>query len=309
MDWGLKVMTFVALAVIVAMAIFYIVSAGNEGMMTTAKSGIKAAFVGFAVMLSAWLIISTTLRIFSATIPGLGITSSGFSFSCDTTSSAGTAPSTGAPGVGAPTAGGAVCTDPVAFKASLASGGKACSGVCSRTKCNFTSEVLSAIENNSGTMDKKLVKSFVCRESSGDKGAINNAGTITSCGLMQVNWNEVPGNTNCSGPAKNLMDANVNIQEGVRVFQAKIAMSNPGSYSAAGITAVQMAAAAYNCCGNGDRPNDPSASCGTGAGTDVSQGWPALPKWACPINPGTPPFNMCHVKGYACDVESCVSQY
>ncbi|MDO8565881.1 MAG: hypothetical protein Q7S04_01695 [Candidatus Moranbacteria bacterium] len=89
MDWGLKVMTFVAIAVIVAMAVLYIVSAGNDGMMTTAKGGIKAAFIGFAVMLGAWLIISTTIRIFSATIPGLDITSNGFSFSCNTTSSAG----------------------------------------------------------------------------------------------------------------------------------------------------------------------------------------------------------------------------
>lgn len=88
-DYGLKIMTYAAIAVIVAMAIFYIVSTGDEGMMQTAKGGIKAALIGFAVMLAAWLIVNTTLKILSAKVSGLGITSSGFSFSCDTSSSAG----------------------------------------------------------------------------------------------------------------------------------------------------------------------------------------------------------------------------
>lgn len=87
-DWGLKVMTFIAIAVIVAMGILYIVSVGDKGLMETAKDGIKASLIGFAVMLGAWLIINTTLRIFSATIPGLTITSAGFTFICDTASSA-----------------------------------------------------------------------------------------------------------------------------------------------------------------------------------------------------------------------------
>ncbi|MFZ2299668.1 MAG: pilin [Candidatus Moraniibacteriota bacterium] len=89
-NWGLKIMTFVAIAVIVAMGIFYIVSTGDEGMMQTAKGGIKAALIGFAVMLAAWLIVNTTLKILTAKVPGLGITSSGFTFSCDTSSSTGT---------------------------------------------------------------------------------------------------------------------------------------------------------------------------------------------------------------------------
>ncbi len=88
-DWGLKVMTFAAIAVIVAMGILYIVSTGDEGMMQTAKGGLKAALIGFAVMLAAWLIVNTTLRILTAKVPGLGITASGFTFSCDTSSSAG----------------------------------------------------------------------------------------------------------------------------------------------------------------------------------------------------------------------------
>lgn len=90
-DYGLRIMTFVAIAVIVAMAIFYIVSTGDEGMMQTAKGGIKAALIGFAVMLGAWLIVNTTLTILAVDETGdkplAGLRQDGtFSFSCDTVS-------------------------------------------------------------------------------------------------------------------------------------------------------------------------------------------------------------------------------
>lgn len=96
-DYGLKIMTVVAIAVIVAMAIFYIVSTGDEGMMTTAKGGIKAAFIGFAVMLGAWLLVNVTLMVLSADTKTSGkplagnlVQTSLFQFQCDTSSSAGT---------------------------------------------------------------------------------------------------------------------------------------------------------------------------------------------------------------------------
>jgi len=84
-SWGMSVMTVIAVVVIVAMGILYIVSTGDEQMMSTAKGGIKAALIGFAVMLSAWLIVMTVLRVMSATVPDLGISATGFSFTCDTT--------------------------------------------------------------------------------------------------------------------------------------------------------------------------------------------------------------------------------
>jgi hypothetical protein len=89
MDYGLTIMTAIGITVIVAMAIMYIVSAGDEGMMQTAKGGIKAAFIGFAVMLSAWLIVHTTLRIFGAnSLTGYQQGGNAFSFSCNAVSSA-----------------------------------------------------------------------------------------------------------------------------------------------------------------------------------------------------------------------------
>ena len=92
MDWGLTIMSAIGIVVIVAMAIMYIVSAGDEGLMGSAKSGIKAALIGFAVMLSAWLIVHTTLRIFGAnSLTGYQQGSNVFSFTCSTASSAGSA--------------------------------------------------------------------------------------------------------------------------------------------------------------------------------------------------------------------------
>ncbi len=89
-DYGLRLMTILAIAVIVAMAIYYIVSSGNDSMMSTAKGGIKAALIGFALMLGAWLLVNTAIRILGANIPGLTLTGNGFSFSCSIVSQAGT---------------------------------------------------------------------------------------------------------------------------------------------------------------------------------------------------------------------------
>jgi Type IV secretion system pilin len=96
MDWMMRVMTIIGIAIIFAMGVLYIVSAGNDKMMSTAKGGIKAALIGFAIILSAWLIVSTTIRIFGASgYFGSYFTQTGvFTFTCDTTSKVGTASST-----------------------------------------------------------------------------------------------------------------------------------------------------------------------------------------------------------------------
>lgn len=89
--WGVGIMGTIAITVLFAMAVLYVVSAGDEGMMRTAKGGIWAALIGFAVMLSAWLIVNTILSILVDTTdnskPLFGLVQSGrFTFSCDTSS-------------------------------------------------------------------------------------------------------------------------------------------------------------------------------------------------------------------------------
>lgn len=115
-DWIMTVMTVIGIAVIFAMGILYIVSAGNEKMIGLAKGGIKAALIGITVILCAWLIVSTIIRISgSSEYFGRYFQDGVFSFTCDATSNAGTASSTGfgagagSSGGGAPASGG-TCT-------------------------------------------------------------------------------------------------------------------------------------------------------------------------------------------------------
>jgi len=60
-DYGFIIMVVVALAMLIVAAVVYTVSAGDEGMMTTAKGLLKNVLIGFAIILGAWLIINTTM--------------------------------------------------------------------------------------------------------------------------------------------------------------------------------------------------------------------------------------------------------
>lgn len=81
------IMVFIALAVITAMGVLYIVSSGNQGTMETAKKGIFASLIGLVVILSAWLIVNTVIFTVFQAKDDLGVgasfsVSGGFSFSC-----------------------------------------------------------------------------------------------------------------------------------------------------------------------------------------------------------------------------------
>lgn len=82
-----NIMTACAIAVIVAMAIIYITSAGDEGRMTFAKTGIKYSLIGFIVILLAWVMVNFifTLPIFANN----GLVRTGWdTFTCNTNSQA-----------------------------------------------------------------------------------------------------------------------------------------------------------------------------------------------------------------------------
>ena len=301
-DWLMQMMIIIAIVVITAMGILYIVSAGDAGMIKTAKGGLTAALVGFALMLGGWLIVNTTLFFLAGSFVA-GFSSSGtFTFTCDTNSSAGSSAlqkisqDTNTSTTGGDTS--QSCTAADAYKDRLNSGGSVCDGTCRKAKCTFSNEVKNAINQYHGSIDVGHLSALICQESGGNKTI---TGPTGDCGLMQVLFKDV-GNTSCTGPKVNLFDPNVNVQEGVKILNAKLSQTNT-SYSAVGISRYQMAFASYNCCSNGEKPNDPSNDC------NPSTGWKSIPKWACPINPGVGEFNMCGVKAYACDVDACASQY
>ncbi|MFH0969827.1 MAG: pilin [Patescibacteria group bacterium] len=60
-DYGFKIMVFVALAMLVYAGVVYIISAGSSGMMETAKHLLKNVLIGFSVILAAWLIVNTVM--------------------------------------------------------------------------------------------------------------------------------------------------------------------------------------------------------------------------------------------------------
>lgn len=80
-----NIMTAIAIAVIVAMAIIYITSAGNESQISFAKEGIKYSLIGFVIILLAWLVVNFifTLPLFEQN--GL-VRTDWDSFSCNATS-------------------------------------------------------------------------------------------------------------------------------------------------------------------------------------------------------------------------------
>jgi len=77
-SWIFMVMTYIAFAVLVAMGILYIVSAGNTQMITLAKGGIKAALYGFAIVLLGWVAINVILMVLAD--GALGTDTATFSF-------------------------------------------------------------------------------------------------------------------------------------------------------------------------------------------------------------------------------------
>ncbi|MEF3691869.1 MAG: hypothetical protein V3574_02300 [Candidatus Moraniibacteriota bacterium] len=71
--WGMQILVVVALVAIVGGAIMYIISAGNSGMMESAKTVIKQALWGVVIVLGAWVIVNTILwMITSKLYPGTG---------------------------------------------------------------------------------------------------------------------------------------------------------------------------------------------------------------------------------------------
>jgi len=97
-EWGFRILTFVAIASLVGAGIMYIISAGNEKMMETAKNLVKHTLIGFAIVLGAWLIVNYSMILLSKKSDmGIGVINWS-EFNCDTSSDLGTG--SGGAGVG-----------------------------------------------------------------------------------------------------------------------------------------------------------------------------------------------------------------
>ena len=180
------------------------------------------------------------------------------------------------------------------------SGQNVCLGqTCSKT-CIFDQNTINIAQNEASKagIDYRIVLSISCRESSGQISAVGNHANngYPDCGLMQINM-QSRGLKSCPS---DIMDIRANVQEGIRLYKSKL--SSARSYTT--VSQTSQAFASYNCCSDGTSPNSASVSCNPDSGYTSP-----IPKWACPIDPGTSSFNMCNVRNYACDVDACLSKY
>jgi len=93
-NFMLDLAVVVGLVGIFASGVLYILSAGDEKMMGSAKSALTATLIGFAIVLGAWLIVNVVLWTFSANL-NMEAGGNWYTLECSTTSySAPTTPTT-----------------------------------------------------------------------------------------------------------------------------------------------------------------------------------------------------------------------
>lgn len=100
-DFGSALLITVTIFAIFISGVVYIVSSGNQTLMTSAKTFLTNSLVGFTLVLTAWLIVNTVMWILSVN-PGMGIGKTNwYTFTCYTQSSTyGTGTPEGAPATG-----------------------------------------------------------------------------------------------------------------------------------------------------------------------------------------------------------------
>lgn len=89
-QYGMYMVVTLALVGIFFAGVMYIVSSGDENMMTQAKGFLKVSLIGFSVVIGGWLIVNVTMWVLGARGDlGIGIEKWN-KFTCDTASSQGT---------------------------------------------------------------------------------------------------------------------------------------------------------------------------------------------------------------------------
>jgi len=87
-EFGKDILVTITLVAIFISGIIYVVSSGNEKMITQAKSFFTASLVGFTVTVGAWLIVNITIFWIANARSDLGIGITNWNeFTCDTSSS------------------------------------------------------------------------------------------------------------------------------------------------------------------------------------------------------------------------------
>ncbi len=279
----IEVGAILAVLVITYGAIQIMLGGAMPSKIQQGRSAITGAIVGVILMLVSWLIINQVFYLLVVN----NVTGKPWNqIDCppEETLTASNGPGgVVLPGGSPPPGGGDSCADVNAAKAQLSGGGQICAGIGSCPTCD-TSPWQTSIAKYSDiyNVPESLIKAIIAMESRCNP----NAGSVDglSCGLMQ------PIGA-CS------LNPDTNIQQGTKVLadaysSAKSLKSRYGNAA----TVEELTYAIYNA---GIRQSGSSVDC------KVSDGWPAIPKWGCPIRPGEGRYNACFIKGKACNFGKC----
>ncbi len=72
-DYGVKIIAAIALLCVFLAGAMYMVSSGNENMLSSAKAFLRASLIGLAVVLGSWVIVNTIITVIMPTKSDLGI--------------------------------------------------------------------------------------------------------------------------------------------------------------------------------------------------------------------------------------------
>lgn len=87
-DFGMSIVVYLALTAVFVSGILYILAFTDEGMVKMAKDMLRGTLVGFAFIMTGWLIVNVTLWVLSANVDmGQEKTKVWYEITCDTTAS------------------------------------------------------------------------------------------------------------------------------------------------------------------------------------------------------------------------------
>ena len=281
---GLGIAVVLAVVMLVVAGIEYIGGAASESVKTDAKERIWHALLGLLLAFASWIILNEI----NPNLLNISFDAGNLKVIPASTEVVGGATTTAKK----PGGGGVACEDIAGARNRLASGGTVCNNTGSCPSCNTAPfEGYITQYGNSSNVSLKLIRGLIARESSCKPNRVKNEknGTM-SCGLMQVNTASV-------SECEKLKNAEYGIKEGVRILSSAYSSAKSLKQQYGGTVSVDELAAAIHNAGKGQSMS--SIDC------KPSTGWPTVPMWGCPINPGATEFNACAIRNYACNVGAC----
>ncbi|MDP1689198.1 MAG: transglycosylase SLT domain-containing protein [bacterium] len=289
MEYLIDIGVVVAVLIITYGAILIMVGGAMPAKIQEGRKAITASVVGVILMLMAWIIVN---QVFFMFVSGGGITGKPWNkIECPQEERLDCILGPGTPIASRGTSTGrgstANCETNVAESMSrLSGGGTICNGEGSCPASCDTSAFDTYITKYANGVPEPLIKKIIAIES-GCRANIGKDQSVDgkSCGLMQV------VSANC------VTDPEENIRLGMIIL--KNAYNEANSYRNQYGNAASVEELTYSIYNGGGENVKLSKDCNS------ANGFPPIPKWGCPIDPGPLPYNACYIREKACDFGSC----